>query len=198
MGKKGRLIYICGIDGAGKTTLAKELAKRWNNTKYISVTESLFFTKQIRREHGEKYRDYFVPYFRGVQWALDMLKMSNEKILPQINNGVNVVIDRYYLCNIVYTKLQTKGQYKILTQIYSNFVQPDMIYWLDVDPKIADERIEQRGLKRAPKEYISQLYLARAKYKMLSVKYDEKIETLTVSTTEEAIQAIERSNLRIS
>ncbi|WP_187159431.1 dTMP kinase [Lactobacillus helsingborgensis] len=192
MGKQGQLIYICGIDGAGKTTLAKKLSKRWENTKYVSVKDSLYFTEQIRKEHGDTYREYFSPYFRGVQWALDMLKMSNENISPLLKKGTNVIIDRYFLCNLVYTSIKTKNQYIILKQIYKNFVQPNKIYWLNVDPKLADKRIEKRGLKRAPKEYISQLYLAREKYKKLSLKYGEKIKVLNASTTEEAMEAIEK------
>lgn len=162
---KGKLIYICGIDGAGKTTIAKKLASDLKNTKYISISNNSFFTNQIKKCKGNKYRDSYDPYFRGVQWALDMLYISNTIIQPLLKSGYTVILDRYFICNSIYTPIKNKKDYKLLKQLYSMLCQPDIIFWINVAPHIAYRRIKNRGKAISPKEDLQQLIVASEQYK---------------------------------
>ncbi|MES5159779.1 dTMP kinase [Lactobacillus iners] len=162
---KGKLIYICGIDGAGKTTIAKKLALDLKNAQYISVSENSFFTDQIKKCKGKRYRDSYDPYFRGVQWALDILYMSNTLIKRLLKSGVTVILDRYFICNSIYTPIKNREEYELLNQLHGMLCCPDIIFWINVDPHIAYNRIKNRGREMSPKEDLQQLIVASEQYK---------------------------------
>ena len=44
----GKLIYICGIDGSGKTTLSKNLSKNLgSNSIFLPLNQSKIFFKEL-------------------------------------------------------------------------------------------------------------------------------------------------------
>lgn len=166
----GKFIYICGLDGSGKTTLAKSLEESLNkisHAKYVSLSENKPYIKclnRISKKLKSNRWNEFPNFFRGSTWAMEMLSVSLYEIKPLLDNDCTVIMDRFYICNKVYSSLEDNTELEVLNHIHNTMPEPDIILYLDVDVNIANERIEKRGIERTPKESIDNLKKAKGLY----------------------------------
>ena len=172
MSGKGKIIYIFGIDGSGKTTLVKNLneylkRKKVNVVKYLSKP---FFTEELEevsKSNNTTRRACFSPLFRGLTWGLDLLKKADD-FYYYYEKGYIVLLDRYTLCNINYTMINTKNKHSnMLKMLHEGLPKPDIYIYLDTDIDIAYERVLIRGLTLTPKEIPSNLNKAKQNYESL-------------------------------
>lgn len=176
-----KIIYVCGIDGSGKTTLANSLVDFYKNQGDALYASPNQFKKYVNHidlvsEKAKSSRwDEFPEYFRGMMWALELLELS-ERILNEdtVDNKL-IVIDRYMICNKVYSSLESKYNLPYLDKMHSLLIQPDIIIYLDTNHLVANERITKRGEVRTPKEKQRNLELASQKYRQVLTEYDNVI-----------------------
>ena len=134
-----------GIDGAGKTTLSKHLFD-W----LMSNGHNAIWTKEPTLD--------FIPS-DDPQENLNNLLIDRQNhldnlIIPNLNNGVIVISDRYHDSTLAY-----QGYAQGLdVPDYPYFLEPDLTFLLDVRPDTAIERISKRPNKE---RYEDEKFLAR-------------------------------------
>lgn len=105
--KRGKLIVLEGVDGIGKTTIAKELTDRLCRegieARYTREPGGLPVTEGIRMhifKYGhsiKKSQQFYLFHACRIIHFLD-------KIKPLLDKGIHVICDRFYLTSIVYQK----------------------------------------------------------------------------------------------
>ena len=91
--KKKKLIVIEGGDGTGKSSIAKELAKRINGV-YYKTPSSLFWKIRHEIEATNDYNLIFYFYLTGTLHASYQIGKLLEK--------THVISDRYFFTTIAY------------------------------------------------------------------------------------------------
>ena len=93
--------------------------------------------------------------------------MYNE-ILPFLDAGKNVILDRYIICVKVFTELFLRPSYNCLSKALECLPNPDIGIYLNVDIDTAFARIQQRSLKTGVPPHYSEskqaLILKQTKY----------------------------------
>jgi dTMP kinase len=154
--KKGLIIVLEGVDGSGKTTqrkiLEEFLALPENIQRY---GESIFLREPGSTEAGQDIRKVILDYKLDAKTeALLFYASRNEliinQILPAINEGKNVVIDRFEMSTFAYQiygreRIDLKDFVKELSReiVPENFV--DHYFFFDLDVHIAKEREAKRN-----------------------------------------------------
>lgn len=149
---KGVYIGFSGVDGCGKTTIIDNVCKRIANSISANVVQfdamkPCFFTSQLKEASkiiGINMFDAFNSEFINASYSLDLLYNYEYKIKPSLNNGSIVVTHRNVLCCRSYSEIFT-GNIELVDKILSLAKQPDLLFYLDVDYRIALERIKERN-----------------------------------------------------
>lgn len=142
----GTFIVIEGIDGTGKSTQAKMLK---------SALEEAGQTVTLDREpsdgpYGKILRDSATTGRLSAQEELDLFHMDrkhhlDEVILPALNRGETVILDRYYFSTMAYQGQRGFDQDEIRKTNLSFAPNPDILFILDLPVDKARERIGVRG-----------------------------------------------------
>jgi dTMP kinase len=145
--KSGRLISIEGVDGAGKSTVAAQLAQK--------LREAGFPLQMVREPGGtrvsEKIREVLLdplnqemtPRAEAMLYAAARLQLINQVIVPSLAAGMVVICDRYTDSTLAY---QGGGRglepdwLRCLNQLTTEGLVPDLTLLLDVEPSLGRER----------------------------------------------------------
>jgi len=164
-------ITLEGIDGSGKTSIAKKLTEHFEksgNNVYLTEepTQIIFDVKSLM----EKDLDTFTRTFIFMADRVEHIKVIKEKL----ESGNVVICDRYVDSTFAYQGAILKNFFKssekafeYMNSMYRPFaLEPDRIIYLDVYPEIGMKRIESR--KREYFEKIEYLQEVRNFYLYLS------------------------------
>ncbi len=181
---RGFFIVLEGIDGAGKTTLAKMLIDEFKSRGMQAVytyepTDSLI-VRAVKGEYAP-YRDAFVD---ALAFALDRLIHVKSLILPMLEKGVSVVSDRYFYSSVAYQSAMG-APYEWVMEVNKHAFKPDLAIYLDIPPELAITR--RKGLSsRFPEfeevEFLSKVrqYYKRMVSEGLLIEVDATREIQTV------------------
>ncbi len=148
--KQGKLVIIEGIDGAGTTTQTgllvawlKERGYRAAQTCEPSQGPAGALLRQIlsgrsvvRAQDGTTralHNDAIALLF-----AADRMDHLDSEILPMLQDGVQIISDRYYHSSYTYQSLL--GDFAWLQAINKRARKPDVTYFLDVSAEAAATR----------------------------------------------------------
>ncbi|MFP3132294.1 MAG: dTMP kinase [Candidatus Nanopusillus sp.] len=170
--KKYRYIAIEGIDGSGKTTIANllynELSKRYNNIILMKEPYDNDLSKKIKeiilKEH-EKNLDY--GYLLALLFTADR-SIKNIDLKKYLNNNYIVISDRSIYSTFSYQILYEGMDIEWLKCVSKYIIRPDITFILDVDPKIAVERINLRSKNITSYENIE--FLKKVRENFLKLK----------------------------
>ncbi|MGC8646466.1 MAG: dTMP kinase [Thermoplasmata archaeon] len=165
-------ISLEGIDGSGKSSISKML-EDYLKSKNLKVflteepTKEIFDVKSLMEMNLDVYTRIFIFMADRVEHI--------KKIKRAIEEGYVVISDRYVDSTFAYQGAVLKSilkdmekAYQYLDCIYNPFrYDPDIIFYLDVDPKIGISRIKR---KREFFEDIEFLEDVRNFYLFLSLK----------------------------
>ena len=167
---RGKLIVFEGIDGSGKTTqlqrAAAWLQQRGRQVLTLSEPTQGPHGRQLRqsalqgRLSPEAERDLFI---KDRRWNVQ------ENIRPALSLGKVVLLDRYYFSSIAYQGARGLNPDDIRRKNEAIAPQPDLVILLDLDPRIAVQRI-QRGRGDAPNLFEKLDYLRQVRDIFLSLK----------------------------
>ena len=153
--KKGRFIAFEGIDGCGKSTQVWKLAKYISEiSKYnhVIVTREPYKNADIRK----MLRETDDPYSQAKQLAKmftnDRKLHVREVIKENLEKGLFVISDRYSFSTLAYQ--QSQGiPLKELLELHKGLPIPDIIFVVDVPPKIAMDRMNKDSKRDKGKEH---------------------------------------------
>lgn len=203
---KGKLIVIEGIDGAGKTTQAKEVVKMLNkqgvNASYTKEPTDQVIGQFIRENilSGKMQVNQIAEqYLFNADRAMHM-----EKIEALLEKGMVIVMDRYFWSSVAYAMSNMGGvmdwylvAYSILS-FYHQFLLPDFTFFLEVDYQVALKRIEQSGKHKEIYDNIEKLPKIQNNYEKLMKKFPEAFTMINANRpaeeiTEEIVEKIKQT-----
>lgn len=100
----------------------------------------------LAREDG--YRDRFDMFgFTSVQFMAALLKWRELlDLAPSLDQKDHVVVlDRYFYTHLALAVVHETTNGALLRRLFSVFPTPDIVLFMDVDPKVAAERVFKRG-----------------------------------------------------
>jgi dTMP kinase len=145
MSKKGAFICIEGLDGCGKTTQAKLLAKKLGksrNALYTAEPSRGKIGTYIRNRclYGEKRLSTVVE---ALLFAADRIEHLENEVLPALREGQLVISDRY-----VYSSLAYQGAAGLslewIEEVNKHALKPSLAVFIDVDPKTVMYRLKRK------------------------------------------------------
>ncbi|AWR94590.1 dTMP kinase [Acidianus brierleyi] len=171
------LIALEGIDGAGKTTVAKKLFEKLHNKNVIITAEP--FTQDIIKmieDNGWK-NPIILTLLFAADRAIHINWIYNQH--PDI-----VILDRYIYSSIAYQSVMGIDE-EWIREVNSKFPKPTITFLIDVPIEIAIQRINKND-KFNFEEKIKLLHNVRNKYleiakkdKLIIVNGQNNIETIT-------------------
>ena len=167
--RKGLLVVVEGIDGAGKSTAVRALADhcRAHHIEHVVSREPttgkwgmmLRASAKAGRLSLEKELELFMED-RG-EHVLTL-------IAPALGAGKVVILDRYYFSTAAYQGARGADPKQILADHASFAPEPDLVLLLDLDPAAGRARIHQRGDQ--PDGFEDITYLSEVRQIFLSIE----------------------------
>lgn len=141
------LIVFEGIDGAGKSTQAKLLYSFCQDK--VSAT---LLQEPTDSQYGKTLRKMLKGQIAGTrEELLDLFIQDreydvNHNIMPLLKKGYVVIIDRYFYSTAAYQAGDgIKPSDIVRMNIEKGFPMPERVYFIDIDPAVALERIHKRS-----------------------------------------------------
>ncbi|MBA2795455.1 dTMP kinase [Streptococcus porcinus] len=189
---KGKLITFEGPDGAGKTSVIEGLIPLLEN---INQTEMV-----VTREPGgvtiaESIREVILDVRNTAMDSKTELLLYIaarrqhlvEKVLPALNQGQIVLIDRFIDSSVAYQgagRGLSKKDIQWLNNFATDGVKPDLTLYFDVSPEIGLARIaknKKREINRLDMEKIEMHQQVRKGYLELASEAPDRIVTIDAS-----------------
>ncbi len=140
--KKGIFICIEGLDGSGKTTQAKILAKKISNAIYTSEPSKGLIGNYIRKSYLYS-KKRFSPLVEALLFAADRLEHLESEIIPALNRGKTVICDRYVFSSLAYQGASGISLDWIET-INKAIIYPDLALFIDINPEKSMRRLNSK------------------------------------------------------
>ena len=188
------IVVFEGLDGSGKGTQSQKLSARmsakgidnalYSFPNYKGTSFGLEVGKYLNGGFGAL--DEIPPQFPVMLYAMDRFEMK-KNIMTDIKSGANIIFDRYVPSNIAHQAVkfpenEQKTFYDCVKRLEYNILemhQPDVVIFLDVEPKIAAKMVELKGkrdytenkkdIHEANNEYMEKVYKM---YKKMAVEED--------------------------
>ena len=140
------LIAFEGIDGSGKSTQAAMLGEVLRR----EGREVVLTREPTHGPHGTKIRQSFTTGRLTAQEELDLLVADRREhvgslIKPALERGAVVIIDRYYYSTVAYQGARGLDPRGVLELNRSFAPKPDLVFLVDLDSRVALERISARA-----------------------------------------------------
>jgi dTMP kinase len=155
--RRGRLLVLEGLDGAGTTTQAALLCgslRREGRRVHLTAEPSGgpvgALVRQILRGRvggGEGGTTAFDPRALALLFAADRLDHGDVELLPKLAAGIDVVCDRFTLSSLAYQGAQL-GEMGWVAALNASAARPDVTFFLRVRPEVALRRRQAASVDR--------------------------------------------------
>jgi len=183
---KGLFVVFEGIDGTGKTTQVRRLAESLR----AQGREAVELREPTDGPHGSEIRRMAIegrpdPDRERELFVMDRREDVAKNILPSLERGAVVVLDRYYFSTMAYQGARGIDPCEIRAENEAFAPKPDLLVLLDLSVDEALERVRKsRG--GAPDEFEQAESLAKVKA-IFDGLDDPFILRIDASGTEDAI-----------
>ncbi|MEE1116056.1 MAG: dTMP kinase [Clostridia bacterium] len=185
---RGRFIVFEGIDGSGKSSQMRELAKRLTKSgkKVITTAEPTgsaigVFIRSVLGGEIRKTEEELAALF-----ALDRI-YHNKEIEKYLEEGIDVLCDRYYYSSLAYQGSETDiERIKKLNLDRSDIRVPDICIFVDVSTEVALQRILGRGNK-------TEIYETSEKLDRVRKRFFEVFEMMKTEGRKDAVCIVDNS-----
>ena len=153
--QRGNLIVFEGIDGAGTTTQAEELRRRFAARGLPATVMAQpsggpvgMLIRQILKGRlvtvGNKPPGWITM---SLLFAADRQDLQESELEPSLRDGMNVICDRYVQSSVVYQSVSARREGAIpwILEINRHMRRPDVVFYLRVDPADAKRRRDARS-----------------------------------------------------
>ncbi len=191
---KGIFIVLDGLDGSGKSEMAKMLGNYISsNNKDCNVLTTRepsegMYGKEIRnilaneedpKINGKRLLELFIKDRE------DHLKKEVIPFLNKTNKEKNIAIcDRYYYSTIAFQATQGLDT-RMLIEVNKGFLKPDLAMILDIKPETALERIKSR--KREKFEQLEFMKKLRQRFLEMPKLLNDHIKIIDASKSKEEV-----------
>lgn len=187
--RKGILITIEGIDGVGKTTHVKMLAKYLRGKGYeveqLREPTDGFWGKKIKNltKRGRN-----VKPEEECQWFIkDRMEDVKNNINPALKNAKIVIMDRYYYSTMAYQGALGLDVNKIRKENEKFAPKPDLVIILDVPPEVGLARITNNRKEKL--NYFETLdYQNKVRELFLTMRSQDNVKILDGNRSAEEVQ----------
>ncbi|MBI5177647.1 MAG: dTMP kinase [Nitrospinae bacterium] len=190
--KKGLFIVFEGVDGAGKTTQAHLLVERLKKSGH----DALYLKEPTNGQWGQKIRhiamngrDHVTPEEELQYFINDREEDSKQNIVPALQSGKVVVMDRYLFSNAAYQGALGFDP-GLIFEKNKQFPQPDAVLYLDIEPEDGLKRVNTRGEANVGFEKIEYLHRVHAVFKGGHPGFSKMIFIDALQTREKIADAI--------
>ena len=173
--KKKIIITFMGVDGVGKTTLAKKINKVFQNSQYLHLKPYILFPDRrtvIENPHLKKKKSNLFSFFQIISWLISY------KIFFYNNKKKIYFFDRYAHDLLIDPIRYRYGLSRKLTKIILNyFPKPSLWIYLSTSLKIIKFRkieLSDYELKHQMKEY-TKFFRSKKNILVLNTKKPTKI-----------------------
>lgn len=147
------LLAVEGIDGAGKTTQVRLLARRLQAAGLETIVSKEptdgYWGRKIRRSAVEGR----LPLDEELRtFIYDRTEHLEVVIRPALDAGKIVILDRYFYSTIAYQGSRGADVRALQQEMESIFPIPDTVFLLDLNPVVALSRI-RNSRKEVPNEF---------------------------------------------
>ncbi|MEM4757001.1 MAG: dTMP kinase [Desulfurococcaceae archaeon] len=139
MSRNGFFIVFEGLDGAGKTTIAKMLTERLNEMGFKTIYTYEPTDSDIVKLLKTSFSELRDPFIDALVFALDRLIHIKTEIAPAIEQGYIVICDRYLYSSVAYQSAHG-APFDWILEINRYAIKPNIAIYLDVDPSTALRR----------------------------------------------------------
>ena len=175
---RGLFVVLEGGDYSGKGTQAVKLAEHILNLSedndVLITHEPTWRAKEIKRRLAEDESAYSDAEKMAGVYVEDRRIHSRDIIDPNLDNGVIVIGNRYYLSTLFYQSIQGVSLSRLVDMhMHPEILTPDLTLLLDITPKTGDKRAEKR--ERAPeKKFERKMFRDLVYQKYLEIIHSEK------------------------
>lgn len=191
---RGKLIVFEGIDGCGKTTQIEKLKTYLieNELKVYCINNVTGgkIGKLIRDVIGPDHKELYINNYQIANLFLAELHIVARRVHDLINSGYNVICSRWWYTTLAYAGT-TDNEFKAILGMCQYEIEPDIVFYLNIDPKQAYKRIHKRAIELEVFERLDKLIQYRIRYtKALNQAADTtKIYNLDANGNTEAISS---------
>ena len=178
--RRGRFILFEGIDGSGKSTQCDMLY----SYAYAKGINCVKLYEPTRGEWGIKIRkmlsmDAPPPVEEQIDLFIrDRIEDVDQNIKPALDAGKTIIMDRYFYSNAAYQGCPEMPPEEIIRKNMDlNFPIPDRVYFLDIDPQTAIDRIKKRSTSGETELFEKLSFQQKVKKNYYSI-IDEKFMTI--------------------
>ena len=155
---RGKLIFLFRIDGSGKSTILERLENSGlTNTVYMSCLKNAVFEDELYQAEDRLHfsrKDIFSHEFKHVLHIGSVIYNMFDTVLPILDTGKNVILDRYVICIKLFAALFLRPSYNCLSRALDCLPAPDLGIYFDTNIEIAMKRIlERSNLTGIPTHY---------------------------------------------
>jgi dTMP kinase len=141
---KGRLIVIEGPDASGRSTQIGLITAKLEAAGHAVLNTGLKRSELVSEGILEAKRNYAGRKMLSLFYAADFADQLENKIIPALRAGYVVLADRY-----IYTLLAREAVRGISRRwshnLFSFAIVPDLVFYLDVEPKELVHRVFQKN-----------------------------------------------------
>ncbi len=187
---RGVFLAFEGIDGGGKTTQVLRLREALEARGY----EVVQLKEPTTGPWGMKAREIAVKGREGLTaeeelgyYILDRRENVSQKILPALEEGRIVIIDRYFYSTIAYqSALGLDPRY--IRELNAEFPEPDLVFLLEIPTEVGRSRITGGRGEQTNQGYEQSDYLNMVKA-AFDAMTDPNIVRIDASREPEAVAA---------
>ncbi|MBD5117575.1 MAG: deoxynucleoside kinase [Clostridiales bacterium] len=199
---RGKLIFLFGIDGSGKSTILKMLENSGlDNTVYTSCLTNAVFEEELYRAERKLHfsrGNLFSREFKHMLHIGSVIYKMFDMVWPLLDSGTNVILDRYVICIKLFTDIFLEPSYSCLSRALDCMPIPDLGIYFDVDVDIAIQRIAERNRRTGTLPHYSEsmesLIKKKAGYEVMIP--NEKYSILRIDANQD-VDEVYSSTLRI-
>jgi dTMP kinase len=179
-----RLVVVEGVDGVGKSTLARRIAQKFGYEYRYPVPKPFSEIRQQIEGLGDVDARFF--YYLAGNVALQ------SKLRAELVAGTRVVFDRYVFSTFA-SHAAMGASLGGLTVAHVPFMQPDLAILLTCDSAVRNARIIARARESEGQQYVTEFghILDETERRLLGFQIFHRIDTTTM-TEEEVFTAAER------
>jgi len=175
-------IVFEGVDAAGKTTVARLLARHLQ-AAYYATPPKRFLAEREQVDLCASAEEHYQYYLAGI-------KEASSEIWDLLADGKVVVGDRYWATTYVYHKVMGAA---VSLSDFSGLVMPDVTALLTVSPEVQSYRFVRRGMSAGDRRMLNQQEALSREFKTLyasSAQNLVSVDTSHLTPTEVMLQVL--------